>query len=833
MRIQTRLLCMSAGSILATALVLIGIGAWQSQVFTAQAQAEVSRMVDADLDHIAVGTYSMIRAQDEALRLQVDADLIVAGHVLLSHGELRPSEGRVTWQAMNQFTKARTAVTLPRMIVGGLWLGQNTDIKVRTPVVDEVKDLTGATVTIFQRMDGQAGLLRVATNVQNLDGKRALGTFIPTINPNGKPNPVVASVLKGRTYRGNAFVVNAWYISDYMPLFDGRHKVVGALYVGIKEESVASLRQAIVNARIGRTGYIFALRGTGADQGQYVISRNGAQDGENIWQARDASGRLIIQEMIGKALALAPGQSVAEHFLSKDEGGIPRQKVTRLVYYAPWDWVIGVTASPEDFGAFQGRLEAGRTRMLTIFVGLGLLLALLGAFIAWRFARGLAARLNRIAAVADGIAGGEVDHRIEEDRDDEIGGLNRALRRAISYLQETADAASCIAGGDLTVSVRPRSERDALGQAFAGMVTTLRGLIGSLSENAATVTSASGTLAATSGQIGVAVERISASLQDMTQAGAQSARGAEEVARGSSAQTRAVSESAALLGQLTLTIGEAAQDARSATAATARASDVAASGGETVRQTVAGMATIRRTVSEAAEVIQSLGTASDQIGGIVATIDQIASQTNLLALNAAIEAARAGEAGRGFAVVAEEVRKLAERSSMATREIGSLIEDIQARTRLAVGAMQAGTREVAAGMVLSEQAGSALAEIQATVAGVSAQVRGIEEAMAQMTAASAAVSVSTAAISALAEGSSAAAEGMSLAAGAVSVSLSGAAAMTAQQQGGVAQVSAAAADLQQMAEQLHSTLRRFHLDADGAAGASQAALTLLTLQKAA
>ena len=830
MKIQTRLLCMGAGGILATTLALIGIGAWQSHVFTMQAQTEVSRMVDEDLDHVARATYSMIQAQDQALRLQVDADLNVADHVLQSHGTLRPSDGKATWQAVNQFTKVKTPVTLPKLTVGDLWLGHNTDINAPTPVVDEIKELTGATVTIFQRMDAQGDLLRVATNVQKLDGKRAIGTFIPAVNPNGKPNTVVATVLKGQTYRGNAFVVNSWYISDYMPLFNARHEVVGALYVGIKQESVASLRQAIRDARIGKSGYIFALRGTGPDQGQYIISRNGSHDGENVWQTKDATGRPIIQKMIGEALALAPGQSVNEQYVWKDQGESgPGEKVARLVYYAPWDWVIGVTASPDDFGAFHNRLEAGRKRMLATFVALGLLLALLGAFFAWRFARSLAARLNHMVAVADGIADGEVEHQIVEDCDDEIGSLTRALRRAITYLQEMAGAASCIAGGDLTVQVQPRSERDALGQAFAGMIATLRGLIGDLSQSAATVTSASGTLVATSGQIGRAVERISLSLQDIAQAGEQSARGAEEVARGSSAQSRTVSESAALLQQLTATIGEVAQDARSATEAAARASEVAASGGETVRETVVGMETIRRTVSEAAEVIQSLGTASGQIGGIVATIDQIASQTNLLALNAAIEAARAGDAGRGFAVVAEEVRKLAERSSAATKEIGSLIEDVQERTRRAVAAIATGTREVAAEMALSEQAGNALAEIQATVVGVSARVQGIGAATAQMRAASEAVSASITKVSTVAEESSAAAEGMSRAAGEVSCAISGAAGMTAQQQGGVTQVSAAAAELQQMAEHLHSMTRRFHLDSDEYAameGVSQPALTL-------
>jgi len=189
-----------------------------------------------------------------------------------------------------------------------------------------------------------------------------------------------------------------------------------------------------------------------------------------------------------------------------------------------------------------------------------------------------------------------------------------------------------------------------------------------------------------------------------------------------------VMQSASVVEEMGRTAGEVARSSMEAARIAQETAQTARSGQEEMIQTVMGMQQVSQAVTEAANIIAALGRSSDQIGEIVRVIEDIADQTNLLALNAAIEAARAGEQGRGFAVVADEVRKLAERTTKATKEIGDMIRQIQKDTKSAVSSMEQGTSQVCYGVELANKTGDALANIHSMISATAGKIQEITHA---------------------------------------------------------------------------------------------------------
>ncbi|MCG8696446.1 MAG: methyl-accepting chemotaxis protein [Bacteroidales bacterium] len=553
----------------------------------------------------------------------VNLSLKYAHDIFYNFGGLRQTGRLVDFTAINQVSKEKDNVKVPQWYMG------RTPVHNDFTIVDTIKAITGqATVTIFQKIE--KGYLRVSTNVMKLDGSRAVGTYIPN------DSPVIQTIENGETFRGRAYVVNDWYLTAYEPIYYNG-KIQGILYVGVKEKNLDMIKKNFDSRTYFQRGYPFIVD----NKGKFVI--HPTNQGEEFSE----------EEFFKKLLSTSETEHAKTFYKWKGENKIQYSK-----YYAAIESYVVVSIYESDI--YQ---MLRNTRMFLIVIVLVIVIIIITAitFLSNSITKGL----NKGVVFANKLATGDLSATMDINQKDEVGMLANALNTMVLQVRKSVDLATLVSKGKLSEAEKAITHlgKGDLDVAVETMVTNLSDSV-KLAQGVAGG-NLSSTIEMENDEIGEldkalnlmvenlrkVVDEIQNECNTLAEAGSELSSSSQQISTGAAQQSASTEEVSSSMEQMTANISQNMHNAQ-----------------ETDKIAIKAAKDIQECYTSVIDTVESMKIIAEKIS----VVSEIAHKIDLLAINAAIEAARAGEHGKGFAVVAGEVRKLAENSHEAAKEIEEL-----------------------------------------------------------------------------------------------------------------------------------------------------------------
>ncbi|PKL68368.1 MAG: methyl-accepting chemotaxis protein [Methanomicrobiales archaeon HGW-Methanomicrobiales-1] len=616
-------------------------------------------------------------------------------------------------------------------------------------IVDQVQAMVGGAATVFQ-VYNDSYAVRVSTNVQDANGKRAVGTRLT--------DDVYKVTVNDRvTYYGRRDLFGKNYVTAYEPIEDPSGKIIGVLFVGTEEgQTLDVVKKSIRETTVGKNGYMYVI-----DSAGNVLVHPSSQ-GQN-WADKD-----YIQQM----------------FMNK-EGAVPHvvdgtNVLDAYTYYEPLDWYIVSRAELSDF---TGPIDTIRNTIFALMIAS----MAIGAAIAILFGRSISGPLQSVVVMIKELRNGHLSARLNIKRQDEIGIMAATMDEFADDLQtNVVGNIKKIAKGDyISAFAEPVDERDEIRPALQMMVESLdhlhketikltdaaragdlsvrgnenafRGgykmIIAGFNKTLETITEpvneamrlarfyASGDFTArfdekipVAGEfvayrdalntIGIELQRLMKLINEELYEGVSVLSSASsEILTVTTQLATASSQTASTVNDTSDTVESVRKKtdivilkSKSVSEKAMKAIAVSGEGQKSVQEILDGMNHIQRQMDTIGMSVVKLSEQSQAIGEIIATVTDISEQSNLLAVNASIEAAKAGDFGKGFAVVAHEIHNLAEQSKQATANIRTILTDIQRGVSSTVVSTEQGTRSVADAVRLTSDAREAIEVLTRSIA---------------------------------------------------------------------------------------------------------------------
>ncbi len=615
-------------------LVMLVLTSIEKKSVTEKIEGQLDFLARENIEHIALAVHKTCEATSKMVEKDLDLRLQDSDAFFKDMGGLSLSSETVSINVVNPLNHQEKTISIPKMMIAGVFEPGT--------YIDVIREKFGGNYGLFQRVNEAGDMVLIATTISSKKGRRLEHLDLPA-NQKGVSNPVIQHILRKQVFHGIADLANGWHFTACKGITDKKGRIIGMLFTEAPFKTPASLRQAIMDMKVGKSGYVYVVGGQHAfHRGHYIISKGGQRDGENLWDSKDADGRYYVRSIVNKAIKLKKNEVGHDRYPWKNMGEkAPRSKVVALTYFEPWDWVIGAGTYEDDYHEVKNNVEAAMNEMLWVMLISGILVLIPVVGMALFFGNKVTQRITQITGIAREIAKGN------------LSAASDAVKAMVKGRGAAATGSPDDETGELLVSIKTMTE-------------SLNALVGQVQRSGVQVTSSSTELAATAKQQqaamtqqGVAADRVSRAGEEISSVAAQLVATMQQVAERSQETAGFASKGQADLARM--------EDAMHHM--------------EAASKSISGR-------------LEAINEKAENITHVVTTITKVADQTNLLSLNAAIEAEKAGEYGRGFNVVAREIRRLADQTAVATLDIEQMVEGMQSAVSAGVMEMDKFIAEV-------------------------------------------------------------------------------------------------------------------------------------------